>query len=136
MSDQSTEQSEEVVAQPSKIDWEWHVRTYFVLVLLLLILFTLSDISNKLSEQIGQYEQPSTEQLDLAYEQVEILYETQQIICDALDGPNEQVSDTAPINTEQPSIPTTTTTPVTPPPYIPGEAPPPTPAVGPIEAYC
>ena len=105
MSDQSTEPSEEVVTQPSEIDWDWHVRIFFVLMFLILILFTLSDISNKLSEQNDQEVQPSTEQLDLAYEQVEILYETQQIICDALDGPDEQVGGATPINTEQPFIP-------------------------------
>ena len=137
MSDQSTEPSEEsVTTQIVEINGVWNWRMFVLYALLALILATLMDIHDTLKDQKGQEVQPSVEELDLAYEQVEILYETQQIICDALDGPNEQVSDTAPINTEQPSIPTTTTTPVTPPPYIPGEAPPPTPAVDPIEAYC
>lgn len=134
MSDQSTEPSEEgTKAQSTNIDWDWHVRLFFVYAFLVMILFTLSDISNELSEQNNQQEQPSAEELDLAYRQVEILYETQQIICDALDGPNEQVSGTTPINTEEPSISTTTTTPA---PTIPGESPSSAPAVDPIEAYC
>lgn len=137
MSDQSTEPSEEsVTTQIVEINGVWNWRMFVLYALLALILATLMDIHDTLKDQKGQEVQPSVEELDLAYRQVEILYETQQIICDALDGPNEQVSGTTPINTEQPSIPTTTTTTVTPPPYIPGEAPPPTPAVDPIEAYC
>lgn len=140
MSDQSTETSEETEANvTSEIDWHWHVRMYFILVLLVMILLTLVDIHATLKDQKDQDAQAYIDQngqYDLVYEQVEILYETQRIICDALDGPNEQVGGTTPINTEEPSIPTTTTTQVPQPPSIPGEAPPHAPAVDPIEAYC
>ncbi len=142
MSDQSTKLSEEdTTAQTAIIDWDWHVRMFFVYALLALILATLMDISDALTDQKNQDEQANVEELDLAYAQVEILYGTQQIICDVLDGPNEQVSGTTPTNTEEPSIPTTTTTPASlslPTPgdlgYVPPR--PPTTAVDPIEAYC
>lgn len=125
------------MSDQSTINGVWNWRMFILYYgILALILATLMDIHDTLKDQKNQDVQPGVEELDLGYRQAEILYEIQQIICDALDGPNEQVGGTTPINTEEPSIPTTTTTPVPQPPFIPGEAPPHAPAVDPIEAYC
>ena len=134
MSDQSTESSEEAGSSinqakqlrevPSRLDVA--IWMFFVYLLLVWILITLVDIHATLNDQRDQDAQAYNDQYDLVYEQVEILYETQRILCDALNGTNYVEGDTNPTPT-----PTSTTIPTP----IPGSQSPVV-VAGAIEEYC
>lgn len=115
MSDQSTEPSEDTGSSidqtksqremPSRIDMA--IWMFFVYVLLVWILITLVNIHTTIVDQKDQDAQAYSDQYDMT----QTMYEIQEIICDALNGPDNGEGNMTPIKDNVPPIPTSTTIP-------------------------